>query len=37
MIMMNKPLVTFATSDKDAIIQKIQAFAEKEFGLELGQ
>ncbi|MCU0453606.1 MAG: DUF2164 domain-containing protein [Bacteroidetes bacterium] len=35
--MMNKPLVTFATSDKDAIIQKIQAFAEKEFGLELGQ
>ncbi len=31
------PLVNFAKPDKDAIIQKIQAFAAREFGLELGQ
>lgn len=31
------PLVNFSKPDKDAIISKIQAFADKEFGLELGQ
>lgn len=34
---MNQPLVPFAKHDKDAVIQKLQAFVDSEFGLELGQ
>jgi uncharacterized protein (DUF2164 family) len=30
-------LVQFSKTDKEALIQKIQAFADKEYGLELGQ
>lgn len=31
------PILTLARSDKDAIVAKLQAFVDKEFGLNLGQ
>lgn len=31
------PILTLAKPDKDAIVAKLQAFVEKEFGLDLGQ
>lgn len=31
------PILTLAKPDKDVIVAKLQAFVEKEFGLDLGQ